>query len=109
VASIENVVLKNGEKRYRVWWWDPAGTDAGSASGGSMRPGRSPGTSKPTSGAGPGLNKEQGLLMEDASQSPLLSRELALVRADRRRAGGHGVPKLAPNGRSGAAAAGLLA
>lgn len=29
MASIENVVLKNGEKRYRVWWWDPAGNRRG--------------------------------------------------------------------------------
>jgi integrase len=29
VASVESIVLKNGEKRYRVWWWDPGGNRRG--------------------------------------------------------------------------------
>jgi integrase len=29
VASIERIVLKSGEKRYRVWWWDPGGNRRG--------------------------------------------------------------------------------
>ncbi|HET6770674.1 MAG TPA: tyrosine-type recombinase/integrase [Actinomycetota bacterium] len=29
MASLENIVLKSGEKRYRVWWWDPGGNRHG--------------------------------------------------------------------------------
>ena len=29
MASIETIVLKSGDKRYRVWWWDPAGNRRG--------------------------------------------------------------------------------
>ena len=29
MSSLENIVLKSGEKRYRVWWWDPAGNRRG--------------------------------------------------------------------------------
>jgi integrase len=29
VASLETIVLKSGERRYRVWWWDAAGNRRG--------------------------------------------------------------------------------